>query len=490
MLNSIQQFIDHGVPNLQKASKVFSEHPENFAEFLYTVKDQVLQLALDYVSENLSCFNQVVKDCPKRREQWDIVRTDDKELITSIGRLTFQRTLFRNKTTGETKYLVDEFLGREKHERLTEDAVAALLKESTDTSYQKGGDAASILDKVSKETVKDKIHALEFPTEQKRKGRKRKVEVLYIEADEDHVSLQFQNKKGDLQYSESGRKLNGAITKLVYVHEGIRKDAPKSTRHHLVNPHYFSGTYEGSQNNDLWDEVYAYIENNYEVENIKKIYLAADGGAWIKAGARRIGGLTYAIDEFHLRKYLIKMTNHMLDSADDARKMLCEAIKSGTKEDFLSLVDMLQDHAEKDSQKRQIEASAKYILDNWCAAKVRLQVRTIAGSSTEGHVSHVLSKRMSTQAMGWSKHGCDKMAHLRAYKWNKGSMLELVRYQKALRKKAAGAEEFSDVVAEAKEIMYSHPSWGKYVDAIQVEVSAEVRKWIGIGLHSYVWKLF
>lgn len=36
--------------------------------------------------------------------------------------------------------------------------------------------------------------------------------------------------------------------------------------------------------------------------------------------------------------------------------------------------------------------------------------------------------------------------------------------------------------------MYAHPSWGKYVDAIQVEVSAKVRKWIGIGLHSYVWK--
>jgi hypothetical protein len=81
------------------------------------------------------------------------------------------------------------------HERMSEDAIAQLLSETVQTSYRKGGKAASILDEVSKETVKDKIHALEFPKEQKRRGRKRKVEYLYIEADEDHVSLQFQKTK-------------------------------------------------------------------------------------------------------------------------------------------------------------------------------------------------------------------------------------------------------------------------------------------------------
>jgi hypothetical protein len=316
------------------------------------------------------------------------------------------------------------------------------------------------------------------------------VDYLYIEADEDHVSLQFQNRKGDLKTSENGRKLNGMITKLAYVHEGIEKDAPKSIRHHLINPHYFSGAYEGEDNTVLWDEVYSYIENNYDLDSIKKIYLGADGAAWIKAASKRIVGITYVLDEFHLKKYLIKMTNHMLDSADDARKMLCDNIKNGNRQGFFSLVETLYSYAENEKEKKRIMEGAEYILSNWSAAKVRLKTRRIPGCSTEGHVSHVLSKRMSTAAMGWSRKGADRMAKLRAYVWNKKGMLELVRYQRSLKKKAAGAEGIEEIVCEARNSRQTHPAWGKYVDAMQVELSSELKKWISIGLHSYVWKLF
>ena len=123
----------------------------------------------------------------------------------------------------------------------------------------------------------------------------------------------------------------------------IEKDAPQSTRHHLVNPHYFSGLYEGKQgNNELWDEVWNYLDRMYDLSKVKKVYLSADGGAWIMAGRKRLHGLVYALDEFHMQKYLIKMTNHMLDSAEDARKVLCQSIKEDTKEEFLSYVDMLE----------------------------------------------------------------------------------------------------------------------------------------------------
>ncbi len=490
MLNSIQHFIENGVPNLQKASKDFSENPKDFAGFVNRVRDEALQMALDYISETLTTCNQILKDSPMRREKWEVVRTDEKTLITSIGKVTFSKTLFKCKETGERRYLLDDMLQFDPHERMSEDAIAQLLSETVQTSYRKGGKAASILDEVSKETVKDKIHALEFPKEQKRRGRKRKVEYLYIEADEDHVSLQFQKEKGDLQVNQYGRKLNGMINKLIYVHEGIEKDAPKSKRHHLVNAHYFCGAYEGKANSELWDEVYIYIDNNYDISSIKRIYLGADGGAWIKAGGKRISGVTYILDEFHLKKYLIKMTNHMLDSADDARKVLSETIKDGSKEDFLSVVDMLEYHAESAKEKKHIQEGASYILENWSAAKIRLRYRRIPGCSTEGHVSHVLSKRMSMTPMGWSRKGADRMAKLSAYAWNQKDMLELVRYQKKAFPKAACAEEVSTVVTEIINTIQKQPVWGKYYDSMQVELSAELKKWMSIGMHNYIWKLF
>ena len=87
--------------------------------------------------------------------------------------------------------------------------------------YRRGGEETSLTTDVEKQTVKNKIHALEFPKNTEKPENKKEIEYLYIEADEDHVSLQFRDKKGDLEENENHRKNNCLITKLVYVHEGI-----------------------------------------------------------------------------------------------------------------------------------------------------------------------------------------------------------------------------------------------------------------------------
>lgn len=51
----------------------------------------------------------------------------------------------------------------------------------------------------------------------------------------------------------------------------------------------------------------------------------------MKAGKNRMEGITYVLDGFHLEKYLAKLTSHMKDSREDARKELCHAIKYGKK---------------------------------------------------------------------------------------------------------------------------------------------------------------
>lgn len=88
------------------------------------------------------------------------------------------------------------------------------------------------------------------------------------------------------------------------------------------------------------------------------------------------------------------------------------------------------------------QKAADYVLENWGAARKRLWKRYgVLDCSAEEHVYHVLSSRMSSLAMGWSRHGASQMARLREYYHNGGDMLELARYQKAVITKAAGAEE-------------------------------------------------
>ena len=128
--------------------------------------------------------------------------------------MTFNKTLFTNKKTGKSEYLIDRAIGLEKHERMTEDAVVKMYEEAVQTSYRRGGKEASIMSQVSKQTVKNKIHTLEFPKNEEKPANKKVVDYLYIDADEDHVSLQFREKKGDLRVVGENRKMVDMSLKL------------------------------------------------------------------------------------------------------------------------------------------------------------------------------------------------------------------------------------------------------------------------------------
>lgn len=151
---------------------------------------------------------------------------ESKQLITSLGAVTYRKTLFTNKETGHSEYLLDRILRLGRNERLTEDSQARMLREAVQTSYRQGGEESSLTAESGKQTVKNKIYKLKFLKNEKRPEQKKTVEYLYIEADEDHVSLQ--GEKGDLTENEHHQKNNSLITKLVYIHEGIEKEAPKA----------------------------------------------------------------------------------------------------------------------------------------------------------------------------------------------------------------------------------------------------------------------
>lgn len=476
MFKSIQQFEEGGINNLQKVEKEFIS-TKDMAGLVTGITREVMNLGIGIIEETLEYYDEVIRQRAERKEKWQVVRRDRKSLITSLGTVQYYKTLYKDKKTGECCYLLDSNLGLDDHQRMTEDAEAKLLEEAVQTSYRKGGEAVSLLDNVSKETVMNKIHALDFSRIRKDKPeKKRAVKYLYIDADEDHASLQYNTCKGDLKISDYGRKNNCIPTKMVYVYEGIEKEAPESQRKKLVGARYFCGVYSGGlENQRLWQEVYDYMEANYDLGQVKKVYLNSDGGGWIRNAGGRIHGLTRVLDEFHLEKYLLKMTGHMQDSADDARRELVNAIRHGSREDFGRIAEKLIGYGESDREKQRIAESANYILSNWSASKVRLQRgSTVIGCSAEGHVSHVLSDRMSSRPLGWCREGADKMARLRAYYFNHGDMLELVKAQ-AL-PKAAGCENDIILKPSLVENESLYPLWGKYVEHANHSVSIQGQK--------------
>lgn len=485
MKNIIQYLQETCIKRFEEIQEDLYKDPTQFARFVTDVDSEVKKLGLMVIKETLEAMDTEIQKSLKRKLHWVVERHDSKQLITSLGTVRFMKTLYRFRDRKDENgkeimcYLLDKTLGLTQNQRITDDAVAKIYEEAVQTSYRRGGHAVNHDDSVSKEAVKDLLHKTKFPTDPEKPGQKKKVDYLYIDADEDHFSLQFQEKKGDLEKNENGRKRNGAITKLIYVYEGIERDAPESKRRHLVNPHYFCRVTD--DNTSLWDEVYDYIDATYEIPSIKKIYLNSDGGAWIKAGFKRIEGIQYVLDEFHLSKYILKMTAHMLDSQADAREEVCKTIIGKEKKDFKELVGRLKGYAEKESDLKRITGAAEYIESNWAAAKRRLWKRDgIAACSAEGHVSHVLSSRMSTLPLGWSRHGAHQMARLREYYYNHGDMLELAKYQREESAEAAGGEK---AVLSAATVMRSEITerskekreMGKYYDSMTHTWSIQTR---------------
>lgn len=489
MINSIKYFEEECISKFEKLEDDFMKEPFKMAEYVIALTEELHNLGLRMIQESLESMDIMLQKSPIRLKHWVVESHELKQLITSLGTVTFNKTLFMNKETGISEYLLDRILGLERNERITEDAEAKMLEEAVQTSYRRGGEETSLTTQVSKQTVKNKIHRLKFPKSEDKQEKKKEVDYLYIEADEDHVSLQFREKKGDLTENENHQKNNCLITKLIYVHEGIGKEAPQSKRHKLVNPYYFCGVSHGEKNNIFWDEVYEYLDSHYDLQKVKKIYLNSDGGAWIKSGMKRIAGITYVLDEFHLEKYLTKLTSHMKDSREDAANELRTAIRSKNKNDFEEIVEQLEGCLKDETGLKRITEAKKYILSNWTAAKLRLKHKDgVKGSSTEGHVSHVLSSRMSSRPMGWSIIGATKMSMLRAYQLNGGDMLELVRYQDKDLLKASGAEyEVLSSTQISQSEKNRHGELGKYTETIRHSLSLQNKKIIYF--NSHIWGL-
>lgn len=492
MVKSIKHFAEESIGIFENLEIEFLKHPEKIAEYVKGVTKELHKVGLLMIQETLEEMNQQLKDSGKRTLEWYVEKDKQKQLVTSLGTVHFTKTLFTNRKTGKSEYLLDRFLGLEKHARMTEDAVAAMLEEAVQTSYRRGGEESCLEGCVSKQTVKTKIHQLKFPKNTRKPQQKREVEYLYIEADEDHIALQFHEHKGDLTENKNHQKNNSQITKLVYVHEGVEPEAPKSKRYRLINPYYFSSICDGKGNEEFWDEIFEYLETHYDLEKVKKIYLNSDGGSWIETARTRMQGVCFVLDGYHLQKYLTRMTSHMKDSTEDAMQELRKAIRTKTKEDFCKIVERLKDvlpEAQRESGTERLEESRDYILSNWSAAKMRLLHKDgVIGSSTEGHVSHVLSSRMSSRPMGWSKKGAGKMAQLRAYYYNKGDMLELVRYQKEELPKAAGCE--NDILLSPRIFRSEknrHGELGKYAEILTSSVSRDIKK--RVYFNSHIWGL-
>ena len=183
-------------------------------------------------------------------------------------------------------------------------------------------------------------------------------------------------------------------------------------RMELVEKHSFTGL---ETPEEFWMQIDSYLAEAYE--GSPKVYIIGDGARWIKRGLDELPNSEFILDRFHLFKYMAKICGKR------GWKEVFASLQANNKARFEAYVEKMK--GTYPHHMKQIVEGATYIENQWNYARASL-IRPDIRSSTEAHVSHILSARLSSRPLEWSEKGAETIAKLRVLSDNNESIQQFV----------------------------------------------------------------
>ena len=361
---------------------------KTFSQIEPVMLKEAKECAVKLTSAYISYIDaQILADKSGRREAgYSVKRRDDKrQLHTQLGEVSYCRAYYK-KAAGGYEYLADTFLGVESRERISEGLSLSLINAAKDMPYEKASNHLTG-GKISRQTVMNRVRWSEAIITEP--SDKRCVPELHIDADEAHVTLC------------GGRK---SEVPLISVYEGIEQHG---NRNKCKNVFHISEY--GKKPDELWEQALTEVERRYDLTNTK-IYLHGDGGSWIQTGFDWFSEAVFVLDKYHKNKAIKGMTAG-LEKTD--RKLFDKEIRWALENEDLRFFDELTASLcdELPEREDKILDSARY-LSRFVNGISICKTDTCAnnGGCTEPHVSHILSARLSSRPMAWSRTTLKKLA--------------------------------------------------------------------------------
>ena len=322
---------------------------------------------------------ELLEDRVGRRQEGLVVerRGEPRTILSQLGTITYKRAYYQRRD-GTYCHPVDEIAGVEAYERISARVSEELVDAAREMPYRKSSRVVTN-GAVSSQTVMNKIRRSSPKTEIVERVR---VPVLHVDADEDHVKL------------HNG---NSTYAPLISVYTGIEKQGKRG-----ICKDVFHISEYGRGSDDLWETALNEMERRYDLSDTK-IYLHGDGAPWIKAGLGWLPNCTFVLDRYHVNKAVQEAVSGMdVQSGSEYGGSLLAALREGNEEEFLSVRKKMLE-CWPDREDSMMEHTG-YLLDNFQAIHIwYTDPEARSGGATEPHVSNVLSARLSSRPMAWSK---------------------------------------------------------------------------------------
>jgi hypothetical protein len=391
---------------------------EHFTNSTFISQENALKMStgllIQAYANYLEHIDEVYFKSPERKRSFKVKQKITRTVETIFGSVKFIRRQYQSIANNSYFYYVDNhILNLLPYQRLSNELIANILEKVVTDSYQRIANDY----KISRTTVYNKVKSFsDCLNETVPLNEIKKVNTLYIQADEIVVPLQNIDNKEEKEYNKDYKsnnkhgKLNvKAKPKKAYlfnvcIHEGL--ETVCKGRNTLINKILLSrGIDETTE--QFNDRIYQTIVNNYDYENI---HYYGDGATWIKKSAEDLGA-TYILDLFHAHQAITRVVSADKKSINKLIK-LCQ---DGKKKEFFDLIKENNDISKFGDYKMR---SYKYLINNWKHIQKNYTLPNNVGCSMEGINYHHFSTRLTTKPKGFSAHNARVIAQLICLKNN------------------------------------------------------------------------
>lgn len=375
------------------------------------------------IKEYLEYVDYKFRYSSNRTSNYYVKYTKPRTIITMFGEITYTRTIYKDLINNKNYCYVDEKLGINKRIRYTNDVACYVVEAYSDENsmIKVGNEVGNLIH--SKFSLKDN-RQFSIPRQTiynllKRSKiirinplkEKKQLEDLYILMDEKHLPSHRIRDNGTVQKSST-------MVKSSLIVEGL--DKSDDSRHKYINPQYYS-----SYKDDLTEELITYLDNHYDLNNLKRIHCLADGANWIKTVVSNLKlpniEVNQYLDKFHFHQALLRICKE--------KNIYDKAVDYLYHNDKKDLYELFKSFNETDAQKKNIE----YIKNNYQLAQNTIHLKNM-NCAMEQAIAHHLHFQFDNVPKVYSKDNIDRYLSYRDNYRNKENIKIL--FLKALEDKS------------------------------------------------------
>jgi len=300
-----------------KKVKLFSEEQINGIVKLVNADEQRQELGKTALVNALRQYDEVLRESRPRGELKNI-RIMTKNLTTRIGDIPYSRTLYKEKLSGNPKYLLDEAMGLDKNQRMSLRMTEIMGLLASVEPYRNAQEQLSKLLGISwsHEAIRQNVIREGKRIEEQEAKKHKKIkeldyelprerpETVYNETDATYIRKQNKTKK-------KGRKKRHLEVKLGVGYTGKEaryKDGRKKSK--KLNQRIVFADIKADRNEFL-DKFSCLNEKEFGLSAVKNSYLGGDGDTWIREGKKEyFTNSKYLLCPFHLFRNLRRALNY------------------------------------------------------------------------------------------------------------------------------------------------------------------------------------